>query len=115
MNQNKAENKAIQEMNHRQITLAEESKNEVEILTIHCERRVKIIEDNYRQYELICQYTSRNSPVDKDLVRSYIMDIEDSLEETTESWNILKIYHVKDSELMKHVLTKKWDLVGCLS
>ena len=44
MNQNEEENKAIQEMNHRQATLAEESKNEVEILIIDCERGVKIIE-----------------------------------------------------------------------
>ena len=45
MNQNEAENKAIQEMNRRQATLVEENKNEVEILTIHCDRSVKIIED----------------------------------------------------------------------
>ena len=110
MNQNKVENKAIQEMNQRQITLAEESKNEVEILTIHCERSVKIIEDRIASMNSVVNDTTRNSPVDKDLVRSYIMDIEDSLEETTKSWNKLMSYHVKDSELLKHVFDQEMGL-----
>ena len=82
MNQNEAENKATQEMTHRQATIAEQTKNEIEILTIHCERSVKVIEDKITIMKSIVNDTTRNSPIDKDLVRSYIMDIEDSLEET---------------------------------
>jgi hypothetical protein len=64
---------------------------------------VKIIEDRIASMNSVVNDTTRNSPVDKDLVRSYTMDIENSLEETTKSWNKLKSYHVKDSELLKHV------------
>ena len=35
--------------------------------------------------------TTRNSPGDKDLIRSYIMDIND-LKEIIKSWNKLKSY-----------------------
>ena len=85
MNQSEAENKATQEMTHRQATLAEETKNAIEILTIHCERSVKVIEDKMTRMKSIVTDTTRNSPIDKDLVRSYIMNIEDFLEETNKS------------------------------
>ena len=58
---------------------------------------------------------TRNSPVDKDLVRSQIMDIEDSLKETTKSWNKLKSYRVKGSELLKHVFDQEMGLKTSLS
>ena len=71
LNHNEEENKAIQEM--KQITLAEGSKNEVEILAIHCERSVKVIENKMTSMNVVVNNNTRNSPVDKDLVRSYIL------------------------------------------
>ena len=57
---------------------------------------------------IIINNDNRNSPADNYLIRSYIIDIEDSIEETTKSWNKLKSYHVKDGELLKHVFD--WEM-----
>ena len=96
--------------NAKKTTLTQQRADEVEILTIQCERTVKIIEDKIVEMNEIVNDATRTSSDDKDLVRSHLKEIESFLEESSKSWNELKRLHIKDAVKLKAVFDQETKL-----
>ena len=102
--------KALQDETLKQTTQAEEMKNESEILTIQCERNSKIIQDKITSMNDVVIDVDRIEEADKDLVKSFIIDIENAMEDTTKSWNRLKSINVKDDAKLKTIFDQEMAL-----
>ena len=105
--QTEADTNARREATAKQTALNEQKADEVDILTIQCDRTVKIIEEKTVEMNAIVNDATRTSSEDKDLVRSYLKEIESFLEESSKSWNELKRLHVKDEDQLKVVFDQE--------
>ena len=110
-----AQTKAVQEEIQKQTTQSEEMKNESEILTIQCERNSKIIQDKITSMNDVVIDVDRIEEADKDLVKSFIIDIENAMEDTTKSWNRLKSINVKDDAKLKTIFDQEMALRSSFS